>query len=223
MPHIILALVLSALLAGCKDSKPRPPWQPPVPPVTQGCGAGWTVNPLVNGVPYGPTSCSPDGSFVFPACPSPPSRQDGMHTLVRPTGPLQPGATVFVDFTIAGADNFVGAQEQGSAAYVSLFLQRAGDPWSGEAYNDYRAYSATVAPPGFTTNLGNGRFQITQQLVRDQWVAVSTQGTEEGFQALLQNTERIGVVFGTAESGRAHGVCTGNGSTQFLLHSLTVQ
>jgi len=71
--------------------------------------------------------------------------------------------------------------------------------------------------------LGNGRFQLSQQLVRDQWVNVSAAGTEEGFQALLQNAERVGITFGTAQSGRAHGVCTGNASTQFILHSFTVQ
>src|SRR5215211_1672501 len=194
MLHIFLALFV-ALLAACNDSKPRPPWVPPAP-VIQGCGAGWTVNPLVNGVQYGPTSCSPEGHFVFPACPAQPQRQDGMHTLVKPTGPLPPGATVAVDFEITGADTFVGAQEQASPAYVSLFIQRAGD---------------------------NGRFQLSQQLIRDQWVSVSTPGTEEGFQALLQNAERVGIVFGTAQSGRAHGVCTGNASTQFIMHSFTVQ
>jgi|SRR5215211_2106103 len=222
MLHIFLALFV-ALLAACNDSKPRPPWVPPAP-VIQGCGAGWTVNPLVNGVQYGPTSCSPEGHFVFPACPAQPQRQDGMHTLVKPTGPLPPGATVAVDFEITGADTFVGAQEQASPAYVSLFIQRAGDNWSGEGpYTDFRAYSVEVAPPGFTTNLGNGRFQLSQQLIRDQWVSVSTPGTEEGFQALLQNAERVGIVFGTAQSGRAHGVCTGNASTQFIMHSFTVQ
>jgi hypothetical protein len=222
MKRLLIGLLA---LAACKEDKPRPPWQPPIqPPVIQGCGSGWTVNPLVNGQQYGPTSCSQDGHFVVPACPAQPQRTDGMHTLVRPSGgPLPPGGTITVDFEVTGADNFVGAQEQGSAAYVSLFIQRAGDNWSGTGpYNEYRAYSVNVTP-SFTENLGNGRYQLSQQLVSSQWVNVSAPGTEQGFQELLQNAERVGITFGTAQSGRAHGVCTGNASTQFVLHSFTVQ
>ena len=218
----VIALAVPLALAACKDDTPRPPWQPPIQP--QGsCGAGWTVNPLVNGQQYGPTSCSPDGNFVFPACPAQPQRTDGMHTLVKPAGPLSPGATVAVDFEISGAGDVVGAQEQGSAPYVSLFIQRYGDDWSGAGpYNEFRAYSADVTP-GFGQHLGNGRFRLSQQLVRDQWVNVQDQGTPQGFLDLLQNAEWIGITFGTAQSGRAHGVCTGNASTQFILHSFTVQ
>ena len=146
-----------------------------------------------------------------------------MHTLVRPTGPLPYGATMSVDFEISGADRFVGAQEQGGVAYVSLFIQRSGDDWSGVgAYNEFRAYSSEVAP-SFVENLGNGRYRLSQQLVRLEWVNVSATGTEDGFRALLQNAERAGIVFGTAQSGRAHGVCSGNASTQFVLYSFTVQ
>lgn len=211
-----------AFLVSCNDSKPRPPWPAPTP-ANQGC-SGYTVNPLINSVAYGPNSCSMDGHFVFPDCPAQPQRQDGMHTLVRESGPLQPGATMFVDFEISGATKFVGAQEQGSPAAVSLFIQRAGDNWSGEGpYNEFRAYSAEVVPAGFVTNLGNGRYQLEQKLVRDQWVNVMNAGTEEGFQQLLQNVDRIGIVFGTAQSGRAHGVCTGNADTQFTLHQLGVR
>ena len=215
-----LVLVLLAL-GGCRSDKPRPPFVPVVP-IVQGCGAGWVVNPLVAGVPYGPTSCSAEGHFVFPSCPAQPQRNDGMHTLVRPTGPLPLGATMSVDFEISGASTFVGAQEQGSFAYVSLFIQRAGDNWSGAgAFNEFRAYSVNVVPAA--ENLGNGRYRLFQQLVRDQWVNVMTQGTEQGFLELLQNAERVGIVFGTAQSGRAHGVCSGNASTQFVLHGFTVQ
>jgi hypothetical protein len=48
-------------------------------------------------------------------------------------------------------------------------------------------------------------------------------GTPQGFLELLQNAERVGITFGTAQSGRAHGVCSGNASTQFVLHSFQVQ
>ena len=151
-------------------------------------------------------------------------RQDGLHTVVKDTGPLPAGATVTADFEITGADKFVGAQEQASPAAVSLFIQRAGDNWSGAgAFNEYRAYSVDVMPPEFVTNLGNGRYVISQQLVRDKWVNVSDAGTEQGYQDLLQNAQRIGLVFGTAQSGRAHGVCSGNASTNFIMHSFTVQ
>lgn len=195
------ALALLLALGACHSSKPRPPFPPVVPPIAQGCGAGWTVNPLVSGVAYGPTSCSPDGR--------------------RLTGPLPYGATISVEFEIAGASTFVGAQEQGSFAYVSLFIQRAGDNWSGlGAFNEFRAYSVGVVPAA--ENLGNGRFVLSQQLVREQWVAVMDGGTEQGFRELLQNAERVGITFGTAQSGRAHGVCSGNASTQFIMHGFTI-
>ena len=220
MNRLVCIVVLT--LAACNESKPRPPWPPPTPG-NQGC-SGWTINPLVNNVAYGPNDCSMSGTFVLPECPAQPQRQDGLHTVVKETGPLPAGATVTADFEIVGATKFVGAQEQESPAAVSLFIQRAGDNWSGAGvYNEFRAYSVDVAPPGFVTNLGNGRYQLSQQLVRDKWVNVQDQGTELGFQELLQNTHRIGLVFGTAQSGRAHGVCSGNASTNFIMHSFTVQ
>jgi hypothetical protein len=210
LTDIFLATVL--LLAACNDKKPQPPVIPQL-----GC-VGWTINPLVNGVAYGPLSCSDSGSFTFPVCPSPPSRTDGTHTLVRPSGLLVPGATVTADFEIVGAGAFVGAQEQASGAMVSLFLQRAGDNWSGAGpYTDYRAYSIKDIP------LSNGRYQLSVPLVRDQWTSVQDPGTEQGFAELLQNVERIGVVFGTYQSGRAHGVCPDNASSQFILHGYVVQ
>jgi hypothetical protein len=221
MRNRIAALSILLVLVSCKGDKPRPiPWPAPTPG-NQGC-SGWTVNPLVNGVAFGPNDCSLNGQFIMPSCPAQPERQNGMHTLVKETGPLPYGGTVSVDFEIVGASNIVGAQEQGSFAYVSLFIQRAGDNWSGSGvYNEYRAYSVNVVPAA--ENLGNGRYQLSQALVRDQWVNVMTAGTEQGFQELLQNAQRIGIVFGTAQSGRAHGVCTGNASTQFIMHSFTVQ
>lgn len=216
-----LILLIPLALVACNEDK-RPPWPAPTPG-NQGC-SGWTINPLVNNVSFGPNDCSMSGHFVAPECPAQPRRQDGLHSVVKDTGPLPAGATVNVDFEISGADKFVGAQEQESPAAVSLFIQRAGDNWSGAGpYNEYRAYSVDVVPAGFLTNLGNGRFQLSQQLVRDKWVNVMDQGTEQGFQELLQNAQRIGIVFGTAQSGRAHGVCSGNASTQVIMHSLTVQ
>lgn len=218
-----IALVAVLLVAACNDKKRPPPFVPLPPPTVTGCGAGWTVNPLVNGVAYGPTACAPEGSFVFPECPMPPSRKDGVHTLVRPSGPLAPGTTVTVDFEIAGAGGFVGAQEQLGTPFISLFMQRPGDNYSGVGiYNEFRAYSTNVAAPNFAP-LVNGRYQITQLLVRDQWKAVLTEGTTEGFVDLLRNVERIGVVFGTTESGAAHGICPINASTSFIMHSYTVQ
>lgn len=221
-----IALSLLIALAACNDKGPRPfpvP-TPPIPPVqTSSCGTAWTVNPLVNGVAFGPTSCSADGSFTFPVCPSPPARTDGMHTLVRPTGPLQPGATFTADFEIADAGKFVGAQEQEGAPYVSLFIQRTGDNWSGAGeFNEYRAYSINGAPPNLAP-LSNGRYQLSAQLVRDQWTNVQEAGTEEGWRNLLANAERIGVVFGTYYSGKAHGICPDNDWSRFIMHSLTVQ
>jgi hypothetical protein len=102
-------------------------------------------------------------------------------------------------------------------------MQRWGDDWSGVGhFNEYRAYSMNGAPANLAP-LGNGRYQLTQQLVREQWTNVQTEGTQQGFIDLLMGVERIGLVFGTYQSGKAHGVCPMNGSTQFILHSFAIQ
>ena len=169
--------------------QPQPPQLPPQPqPLPP---ASWTINPLIHGVAYGPTGTSPDGSFVFPICPAQPQRTDGMHTLVRPSAPLNYGDTLFCDFEIDGDSEFVGAQEQASPARCSLFLQRAGDNWTGAGvYNEYRAYSRDVAPP-YGQALRKGRFQLSVPLVFEKWTNVQTEGTERGFRELLANIERI--------------------------------
>lgn len=219
----VASILMSLQTCNDKNQPPFIPTQPPGPSSSMCQPGWWTINPLVNGVAYGPPSCTDNGSFVFPACPSPPSRTDGMHTLVRQSGPLSLGQTITVDFEITDADSFVGAQEQGSAAYVSLFLQRAGDNWSGTgSYNEYRAYSVNGAPPNLAP-LANGRYQLSVPLWRESWTNVELEGTAQGFVDLLQNIERIGVVFGTYNSGKAHGVCPTNTISKFNMHSYTVQ
>jgi hypothetical protein len=203
-------------VAGCND-KPKPrPWPQPGPAVSM-CPA-WTVNPLVGGLTYGPTSCSDNGTAPIEACPASFSKANGLHTVVRPQSPLPYGGTITIDFEVTGGP-FQGVESASdtSAAYLSLFMQRLGDNWSGQGeFNDYRRYSrkgVTLTP---------GRHTLAVQLTPDQWTSVITAGTDAGFNSLLPNVERIGYVVGTYQSGKAHGACSKNGPGQITIHGFSV-
>jgi len=224
MTRLSNALLLAALpvLAACNDSNGKRPPFVPKPPTPALC-PGWTIGPIINGVNWSPPfqefPCTHDGAFTFPVCAHEPdpAPEPSVHAVTRlQAPPLATGQTMSIVFEIIGEPGFEETEQGMVVPYLSLFMQRAGDNWSGAgAFNEYRGYSARNVP------LAPGRHELRVPLTNDEWVAVMDHGTDAGFQQLLLNISNVGYTFGG--SGRAHGACALNQGVRFVLHEFSIQ
>jgi hypothetical protein len=214
-----LFLALPLALVACKDERRPGPLPGPNPSVA--CPV-WTIGPIINGVNWSPgfenNPCSQDGNFTFPVCSHQPdpTPEPSVHAVTRPQGPLPYGGTLGIVFEILGEPGFEGTEEpQTINPYLSLFMQRKGDNWSGTgAFNEYRGYTVRNVP------LAPGRHELRVPLTPDEWVAVMDHGTDQGFAELLMHIDNVGYVFGT--HGKAHGACALNQGVRFVLHEFSV-
>lgn len=190
----ILAAAVALGLSGIALAAPPP-------------AALWEIGPIIRdknysrGMPLRPQDTRSGPSFEIPG----PTAADGhVHYVTIPARPLIGARRITLTYRIDAAPGtrFVPQESPHLPATLSLYFQRAGDGWTTRQ-PDWRWY----APTGRTVLLRPGRHSVTIGLDED-WVAMTGPGAHanpRGFRAALEETARIGFVFGSA-SARGHGV-----------------
>jgi hypothetical protein len=186
----------------------------------------WEIGPWVRGKNYSvgmPTTPSPAPgggvSFEFPL-----QGRGQIDAMTRATGPIAGARQITIRYRVEAARGarFIAHETPGEAATVSLYLQRAGDNWSGKGrYQSYRWY----IPAHAVKALSPGEHTISVRL-DEVWTNVYSQPNtnaeqREPFAAALENTARIGLAFGSV-SRRSHGVFS-TGPARFTLLSFEVR
>lgn len=167
----------------------------------------WEIGPIIRGKNYSvgmPFSPAPSGrgwSFEFPY---PQPGAGHVHYVTFASAPLAGASQITLRYRIDAARGarFVPQENPELPGTVSLFFQRAGDSWSGKRHEFHRWYSPTV------TELRPGVHQVTVRLDDPGWISVfgkPASANPEGFDAALEQTSRVGLVFGST-SARGHGV-----------------
>lgn len=183
----------------------------------------WEIGPWVRGKNYSvgmpprPTP-GPRGSLVMELPIVGAGQVDALTTAV---GPLASARQITLRYRVDAprGTRFVASETPNEAATVSLYLQQAGDNWSGRGrYESYRWYS----PARGVVPLTAGEHTVTVQL-DDAWTNVNGRPNHqvpEGFAAAIRNTARVGIAFGSS-SRRSHGV-SATGPARFTLLSLDI-
>lgn len=176
----------------------------------------WEIGPVISGknlshnVPLHPVSTAEGLQIVMPT-------SDGVHYFTKPTTPLANRNKLVAKLRI-NADpgvKFVPSSDPNAPPLISLYFQRLGDDWTAqgemEAYRWYASF-ATL------TNFGPGDYTIEAPLDAN-WTAILTSSranNPQGFQAALDSTGRVGIVFGGG-TGLGHGMyATGPASITLL-------
>lgn len=169
--------------------------------------AAWEIGPIIRGknysyrMPLSPQETRAGASFAIPG---PTAAQGHVHYVTVPTGPLKGARRISLTYRIDAAPGtrFVPQESPELPASLSLYFQRAGDGWTMRQ-PDWRWY----APTGRTVPLTPGTHTVRIGLDED-WIAMtgpSAYANRDGFRAALEETARVGFVFGSA-AGRGHGV-----------------
>jgi hypothetical protein len=183
----------------------------------------WEIGPMVRGRNYSVgmparPSPGPGGTLVmeFPVAGS--GQVDALTTAV---GPLAGARAITLRYRVDAArgTRFVADEMPDEAATVSVYFQQSGDNWSGRGrFASYRWYS----PARGVIPLTPGEHTITLQL-DETWTNVNGEPNHQvpdGFAAALQNTQRLGLAFGSP-SRRSHGVYA-TGPARFTLLSFDI-
>ena len=182
--------------------------------------AAWDIGPWVRGrnysegMPAHPTP-GPRGSLVmdFPI-----AGQGQIDAMTTPIGPLAGARQITLRYRIDAAPGtrFVADETPNDTATVSLYFQQAGDDWSGRGRSaSYRWYS----PGHAVVPLNPGQRTIAVRF-DEPWTNVNGQSKQEtgnGFAAAMENTDNMGLAFGSS-SRRSHGVYA-TGPARFTLLS----
>lgn len=167
----------------------------------------WEIGPVIRGknysyrMPLRPEPSRAGPSFEIPS----PSAADGhVHYVTVPTRPLAGARRITLTFRIDAAPGtrFVPQESPELPAILSLYFQRAGDGWT-RRQPDWRWY----APNDRVVRLRPGTHTVSVGLDED-WIAMTGPGAHanpRGFRAALEETARVGFVFGSP-AARGHGV-----------------
>lgn len=167
---------------------------------------------------YSPGMTGDASDFNFPAV-------DGVHYVGKATGgPLKPGATITMNFTISGTGTFAAMDPgEGPPCHVDLYFQHVNDDLSGQGPAQfYRWFSKAQAKP-----LAPGSFSITTTLDVANFVPVggnlSSGGItpDAGFADCLANAAFVGYTFG-GQYFAGHGVAVTGGTMHFHLDNYTI-
>ena len=169
----------------------------------------WEIGPVIRGrnysqgMPLHPTGDRDQWYFDFPG----PRRSDGhVHYLTTRTGSLQGARGMRLRYRIDARPGarFVPQETPDQRASLSLFLQTAGDDWSGRRGQEFsRWYSPRQRP----FMLRPGEFEA-EVMFDEDWISVMGQPRRNApreFERALANAERIGFTFGS-RTRRGHGV-----------------
>jgi hypothetical protein len=180
MRHLAILAILA--LTGCGDERPQ---------------LGWRAGPIISGQNYSP-DCKVGGQVItIPAAPG------HCNYITRPTGSLAGKARIVLRYRIEADGPIVPRSAPALPSMLSLYVQRAGDDWSGRGkYEAFRWYSPRLHMP-----ITAGEHELSVGL-DENWTAVQTSSREsnpQAFREALAKAGRIGFVLGGG-SGRGHGV-----------------
>lgn len=158
----------------------------------------WSID-FSRGMPRQPAPAPGGWSIDFPM-----PRQGHVNYVSFRPGPLAGKRAIVVDLQIDAAPGvrFVARETPHEPATVSLILQRRGDRLTAR-YALYRWY----APAQTVLRLSPGRHRLTVP-IDSGWTSVLGEpaaAQPRAFADALADTDRVGLVFGTARA-RAHGV-----------------
>lgn len=131
------------------------------------------------------------------------------------SNPIAVGRTIAMSYAIAGSGT-LSAPGDSPPATLHLFLQRAGDDYTGQgAAEFYRLWSAWTA-------LANGSFAVSQVLSPALWTGVFGRNpTAAQFSDTLGHLAHIGWTFGGHDFA-GHGICS-TGPKTFALTGYAVR
>lgn len=167
----------------------------------------WEIGPIIRGknysrgMPLRPDETRAGASFEIPG----PTRDAGhVHYVTMATRPLAGARRITLTYRIDAAPGttFIAQEAPDEQATLSLYFQRAGDGWTMRQ-PDWRWYS----PKDRLVPLRPGTHKLSIGLDED-WIAMTGPGAfanPEGVREALENTARVGFVFGS-QSLRGHGV-----------------
>ena len=194
IPLIIAASVVALSAASPAAAQPAEAWQ---------------IGPIIGsrnfsvGMPLSPSPARRGWYFDFPY---PTARAGHVHYVSFNHGPLTGKRRIVMRYRIDAAPGvrFVPQERPNEPATISLVFQQRGDNWTGRGrYGSYRWYSpgATVQPitPGehvMVANLDPGWTNVNGGAVA---------ADPRGFANALEDTQRVGIVFGSSGL-RGHGV-----------------
>lgn len=183
----------------------------------------WEIGPNIRGKNYSvgvPAQPSPGpGGSVVVELPGPGGEIDALTTGI---GSLEGARQITLRYRIDAprGTRFVAAELPDEPATVSLYLQRAGDNWTGRGrYGSYRWY----APASGVIPLSPGTHTVRLRL-DDRWTNVSGVPNEQvpqQYADALGNAAQIGIAFGSP-SRRSHGVYA-TGPARFTLLALDIE
>lgn len=185
----------------------------------------WQIGPIIRsknysvGMPLYPVQQGRRLHFEFPY---PTAAVGHVHYLTFNHGPLVGKRSIVLRYRIDAAPGvkFVSREHPQLPATLSLYFQRRGDNWSGKGrFEAYRWYS----PNETLVSLRPGEHMLKIDLNDTRWISVwgHHASTNLGaFTAAIEETERVGFVFGSRE-GRGHGVYT-TGPARFTVISFEV-
>lgn len=199
LTHVLILPLTTLVLCSCAGGSPHPQ-------SANSTVANWTAE-YSTGVAVSPSGTS-GFSFVFPEA-------DGVHYVTEPSGSLANMAGIRVHYRIdadAGTQ-FIPKEVPTQPAFVTVYLQRAGDDMSGTgAFEFYRWWGDPV-------KLEPGEHDYVVSFNANQWSSVLGHGSmtqSAAFADALANAARIGVTFGSY-TGWGHGVYATTSATFTML------
>lgn len=167
----------------------------------------WEIGPIIRGqnrsvgMALRPVQTPAGATFDIPG---PTAANGHVHYVTVATRPLAGARRITLRYRIDAppGTRFVPQESPSERATLSLYFQRAGDRWTMR-YPDWRWY----APASRVIDLRPGTHTVSIGLGED-WVAMTGPGAHAnrtGFARALEETARVGFVFGSA-GGRGHGV-----------------
>ena len=178
-----LMILASLLLAACGQK----------PPVNT-----WYAGPIIRGENYSQDVKLQPAGAGWQTTLSGAKELDGA-LITKP--PITAGS-ITVSYTISGGELYP-TDPGASEPYVTVFLQKGGDAWSGKGqYAGYRWYSARALPA--TEGTHTATISLTDNMA---WVNYAGAAARDvpGFQQALASTGTMGLGFGHW-GGRMHGV-----------------
>lgn len=210
-------VILALFLVGCPSATPLPQTAPSIAVSTQ--ASDWSLLYGI-GLPAHPAPVGTGWQFTIP------TNSGAVHYVTVPYTPAVPilGKTVTMTFEVHSATPGYNALiEPGEVGPPSLhlFLQRAGDNFTGQGqYQYYRWWCE--ASQYLLGSRDNQIITVSCPLVSASWTSVYGKTDPTDFAAALQNLQSVGLTFGGSD-GWGHGVNLTSGTAQFQMLNYAIR